>query len=196
MPVLHDARFEPDDGTYGALVRRVLADEIGRGAGSNFVVRRSFLATVDDAGPRTALAVFRRLLLAERGAYWTFVVHGYGRTLVGASPERHVSLAGGVATMNPVSGTYRYPAGGPTVPDLACFLADRKDLGKRTYYDVVAFTLVLLLVLGLVLFGLDRARPRRREQDGERNRRRRQPQRLVAGRGGALVSLVQPARDW
>ena len=127
VPVLHDARFEPDDGTYGALVRRVLADEIGRGAGSNFVVRRSFLATVDDAGPRTALAVFRRLLLAERGAYWTFVVHGYGRTLVGASPERHVSLAGGVATMNPVSGTYRYPAGGPTVPDLARFLADRKE---------------------------------------------------------------------
>ena len=121
VPVLHDARFEPDDGTYGALVRRVLADEIGSGAGSNFVVRRSFLATVDDAGPRTAL------LLAERGAYWTFVVHGYGRTLVGASPERHVSLAGGVATMNPVSGTYRYPAGGPTVPDLARFLADRKE---------------------------------------------------------------------
>jgi len=127
VPVLSAGRFDPDDGEYDRIVRRVLADEIGRGEGSNFVIRRSFRATLADHSTRTALAVFRRLLALERGAYWTFVVHWPGRTLVGASPEQHVSLVDGVATMNPVSGTYRYPPEGPSVPGLLRFLADRKE---------------------------------------------------------------------
>ena len=50
-----------------------------------------------------------------------------GRTLVGASPEVHVRMSGGTVVMNPISGTYRYPAGGPTPEDLLAFLADRKE---------------------------------------------------------------------
>lgn len=48
------------------------------------------------------------MLAGESGAYWTFILHTGQRTLVGASPERHVSVHDGVAVMNPVSGTYRY----------------------------------------------------------------------------------------
>ncbi|MBZ9645840.1 anthranilate synthase family protein, partial [Streptomyces sp. PSKA30] len=75
-----------------------------------------------------ALALFRRLLEGERGAYWTFVVHTGDRTLVGASPEVHVRMSGGTVVMNPISGTYRYPAEGPTPEHLLGFLADGKEI--------------------------------------------------------------------
>ncbi|RSS80752.1 anthranilate synthase family protein [Streptomyces sp. WAC06614] len=128
VPVtLTGGRFDVDDDAYAATVRRIVRDEIGSGAGSNFVIKRSYLARIDYYGPRTALALFRRLLEREQGAYWTFVIHTGGRTFVGATPERHVSLRGGTAVMNPISGTYRYPAGGPTLDGVTRFLADRKE---------------------------------------------------------------------
>ncbi|MFI5981479.1 anthranilate synthase family protein [Streptomyces sp. NPDC051555] len=120
--------FDVDDDQYAATVRRIIADEIGTGAGSNFVIKRSYTATIEDHAPRrTAPALFRRLLEREQGAYWTFAIHTGGRTFVGATPERHVSLAGGTAVMNPISGTYRYPPTGPTLDGVTRFLADRKE---------------------------------------------------------------------
>ncbi len=96
-----------------AIVRSVIADEIGRGEGANFVIRRDFTAGVDaDAVPAAALTWFRALLEHERGAYWTFLVSTPGHIAVGASPEAHVSASDGVVTMNPISGTFRHPAGG------------------------------------------------------------------------------------
>ncbi|MDX3070602.1 chorismate-binding protein, partial [Streptomyces sp. ND04-05B] len=112
---------------YADLVRRMVEEEIGSGEGANFVVRRTFVADISAYSPLVALAVFRRLLERERGTYWTFVVHACGRTFVGATPERHLSLADGVAVMNPISGTYRYPAQGPTLTGVLSFLADTKE---------------------------------------------------------------------
>ncbi|GAA2331094.1 anthranilate synthase family protein [Streptomyces cuspidosporus] len=119
--------FDTDDETYAETVRRVVADEIGTGVGSNFVVRRSYEAAVDGCPPRAALTLFRRLLEREEGAYWTFVICTGERTFVGATPERHVSLRGGMAVMNPISGTYRYPPTGPTLRGVTDFLADGKE---------------------------------------------------------------------
>ncbi len=119
--------FDLSDEEYADIVRRVLANEIGEGAGANFVIKRSFVADISDYGPHAALAFFRRLMQQESGAYWTFLVRAGDRTLVGASPERHISLHGGVAVMNPISGTYRYPPGGPSLPEVMAFLADRKE---------------------------------------------------------------------
>ncbi|WP_432991237.1 anthranilate synthase family protein [Dactylosporangium sp. CA-233914] len=119
--------FAVSDAEYERIVRRVIAQDIGRGTGSNFVIRRDLRATIEPFGPRTALAAFRRLLLAERGAYWTFLIHCRGRTLLGATPESQARLDSGIAAMNPISGTYRYPPGGPTTRGLRRFLADRKE---------------------------------------------------------------------
>ncbi|MEU6862315.1 anthranilate synthase family protein [Streptomyces sp. NPDC046876] len=119
--------FDIDDEQYAARAAQVLAEEIGRGEGANFVLQRSWTTTVEDWSAQRALSFFRRMLLAEPSAYWTFLVHLGDRTLIGATPERHVSLAGGTAVMNPISGTYRYPASGPTVTGLLDFLADRKE---------------------------------------------------------------------
>lgn len=124
---LRAVRFEPDDEQYADIVRRVVTEQIGRGVGANFVVKRSLLASVDDVGPAHALAAYGRLLGAETSAHWTFLVHTGERTLLGASPERHVTLSAGVATMNPISGTLRYPPGGPHLAEVLDFLADRKE---------------------------------------------------------------------
>ncbi|MFJ3121417.1 anthranilate synthase family protein [Streptomyces sp. NPDC086993] len=119
--------FDVGDEEYAEIVRRVIEDEIGQGEGANFVIRRTFQGEIPGFGRVDALALFRRLLAGERGAYWTFVVHTGARTLVGASPEVHVRMSGGTVVMNPISGTYRYPAGGPTAQSLLAFLADRKE---------------------------------------------------------------------
>lgn len=147
----HDVRverggFDVDDAEYGEIVGRVLREEIGRGEGANFVIRRTYEGQIPGFSRADALALFRRLLEGERGAYWTFVVHTGegkgpegpslegrgretgGRTLVGASPEVHVRMSGGTVVMNPISGTYRYPAEGPTPEHLLGFLADGKEI--------------------------------------------------------------------
>ncbi|MGW4051817.1 anthranilate synthase family protein [Streptomyces sp. NPDC004779] len=120
--------FDVSDEEYAGIVRRVIEEEIGAGEGANFVIRRTYTGEIPGFGRADALALFRRLLAGERGAYWTFVVHTGERTLVGASPEVHVRMAGGTVVMNPISGTYRYPDGGaPTAEGLLGFLADRKE---------------------------------------------------------------------
>lgn len=128
-PVLRDGAFDIDDGAYGALVAEVLDTEIGRGEGSNFVIHRVFEASVDGDPLRAALAAFARLLRNERGAYWTFCVHTGTRTLVGATPERHVSVDDGLVMMNPISGTFRH-GGSFSEPDLLAFLDDRKEIDE------------------------------------------------------------------
>ncbi|MDQ0760068.1 anthranilate synthase family protein [Streptomyces canus] len=129
----HDVRvenggFDVADEEYAEIVGRVLHEEIGRGEGANFVIRRTYEGGIPGFSRADALALFRRLLEGERGAYWTFVVHTGERTLVGASPEVHVRMSGGTVVMNPISGTYRYPAEGPTPEHLLDFLADGKEI--------------------------------------------------------------------
>src|SRR4051812_46609078 len=123
--------FETDDEQYGAVVDAIISDEIGNGEGANLVVGRHYRAQVEDWGPAKALTVFRRLLERERGAYWTFCFFTGDRYLVGASPERHVSVHGGDVRMNPISGTFRLK--GLTDPvqrkqRLLEFLADEKEI--------------------------------------------------------------------
>ncbi|WP_320065472.1 chorismate-binding protein [Micromonospora sp. RTGN7] len=124
-----DAGFDIADAEYADTVARVLAEEIGRGEGANFVIHRAMRATVQGSPLVAALAALRRLLLRERGAYWTFVVHTGTRILVGASPERHVSVDDGLVMMNPISGTFRH---GGTVDraSLLRFLADPKEVDE------------------------------------------------------------------
>lgn len=124
---VEDGAFDVADEEYAGTVRRVIEDEIGRGEGANFVIRRTFRGEIPGFGRADALALFRRLLAGERGAYWTFVVHTGDRALVGASPEVHVRMSGGTVVMNPISGTYRYPAEGPSAEGLLAFLGDRKE---------------------------------------------------------------------
>ncbi len=104
--------FETDDAAYATVVDTIIRDEIGQGEGANLVIGRHYRATVADWGTATALSVFKRLLERERGAYWTYVFFTGDRYLIGASPERHVSIHDGDVRMNPICGTFRIPARG------------------------------------------------------------------------------------
>jgi len=125
-----DADFDLSDEDYAAIVKRVVGDEIGQGAGSNFVIRRTFTARLADCSTATELAIFRRLLTGELGSYWTFLFHSGAGTFIGASPERHVSMIDGTVSMNPISGTYRHPPNGPAVSGLLEFLNDPKEANE------------------------------------------------------------------
>ncbi|MGO2747435.1 anthranilate synthase family protein [Microbacterium sp.] len=124
---LADAGFDISDEDYAEVVTRVISEEIGRGEGANFVIRRDYTATVDADEVTTALTWFRALLAHERGAYWTFAVVTPGHIAVGASPEAHVVARDGIVTMNPISGTFRHPAGGATKETLVDFLSSTKE---------------------------------------------------------------------
>ena len=74
--------------------------------------------------------MLRRLLTSERGAYWTYCFWTGDRFLIGASPERHVSVHGGDVRMNPISGTFRLRGVEPAERKerLLEFLADEKEI--------------------------------------------------------------------
>jgi len=123
---IRDGDFDVCDDAYALQVKAVLEEEIGRGEGANFVLRRTFVGYCDDV-TATALGAFRQLLAQERGAYWTFLVHTGDLVMVGATPERHVSVHDGVAVMNPISGTLRMPPAEATAEQVLAFLADPKE---------------------------------------------------------------------
>ncbi|HTJ68013.1 MAG TPA: anthranilate synthase family protein [Actinospica sp.] len=118
--------FDVDDDAYALQVKDIIDEEIGAGEGSNFVLRRTFVGHCDDV-TATAFAAFRNLLVQERNAYWTFLVHTGDAIMVGATPERHVSLESGVCTMNPISGTLRKPPASATREEMLAFLNDPKE---------------------------------------------------------------------
>lgn len=49
------------------------------------------------------------------------------QVFIGATPERHISVQDSLAVMNPISGTYRYDANGPSLDAVMEFLADTKE---------------------------------------------------------------------
>jgi phenazine biosynthesis protein phzE len=121
-------RFSVSDDDYASTVERVIEEEIGNGEGANFVIRRDVLAHTDADPATAALTWLRTLLSDERGAYWTFAVHTPGHTLVGATPERHVSVRDGRVWMNPISGTFRHPLDEAEVESsFRAFVKDTKE---------------------------------------------------------------------
>ncbi|MEO5662104.1 MAG: chorismate-binding protein [Nocardioides sp.] len=123
--------FGVDDDDYAVIVERIISDEIGQGEGANLVIGRHYRAVIADWDVERALSVFHRLLVRERGAYWTFIFFTGDRFLIGASPERHVSVKGGDVRMNPISGTFRVGKGGDEEElkeRLLDFLADEKEI--------------------------------------------------------------------
>jgi phenazine biosynthesis protein phzE len=146
-----DTGYDVPDDEYEQIVRAVLDQEIAEGAGSNFVIHRCLTGRLDEPPALAALGAFKRLLTNEHHTYWTFVVHTPERTFVGASPERHVSVDAGIARMNPISGTLRYPAGGWGSTDehrqaVLAFLADAKERDELAM--VVDEELKMMAVVG------------------------------------------------
>ena len=121
--------FGESDAAYADLVRSVIQDDIGNGEGANFVIPRWYRAQIADYAPRKALAAFAHLLREEQGTYWTFVFFDGTEFLVGATPERHISLQNGLVKMNPISGTLRKAEFDPAraKEQMLDFINDKKE---------------------------------------------------------------------
>ena len=125
--IVDDLDVDVTDEEYAAIVRRVIDDEIGRGEGANFVIRREFTGSTDAAPATAVLGWLRALLEHESGAYWTFALCTPGLAAAGATPERHVSSIDGVVSMNPISGTFRHGDAGRDDDAFLAFLDDVKE---------------------------------------------------------------------
>ncbi len=120
----------PDDAGFAAMTRRIIDDEIGNGAGCNFVVPRFFRGKIAAFSLSKVLSAYRRLLENEYGAYWTFLYYTGVQFFIGATPERHLSVQGGRVKMEPISGTLRkmeHDENG-ALPALERFLKDPKEI--------------------------------------------------------------------
>jgi len=109
VQVIENIGFEVSDSEYEGIVNAIINEEVGQGEGANLVIGRTYRAVLGNWSTEQALAVYRRLLEREQGAYWTFIFYTGDRYLIGASPERHVSISQGQVRMNPISGTFRLP---------------------------------------------------------------------------------------
>src|SRR3989344_4819416 len=75
-----------------------------------------------------ALSIYRALLCREYGTYMRFIFSDGMRTFIGASPERHLTVAQDSVTMNPISGTLRKGSEPLTKERLLAFLRDPKEI--------------------------------------------------------------------
>jgi len=127
---LSGGHFDISGEEYADIVGHVIRDEIGRGEGANFVIRRTFKASINDFDHAKALVFLKNLLRQEHGAYWTYLFYTGDRYFVGATPERHISSNGGRVKMNPISGTFRKGDHEPAAlrEELLGFLQDRKEI--------------------------------------------------------------------
>jgi len=130
VPEIKFGDFNVSDDAFAELVRRVQDEDIAAGKGANFVMSRSLLGHIIDYRPADVLALALRLIQGERGAYWVFAVHTPHTTLVGATPELHLKIEDGVASMNPISGTLPVTGGGVDAEQLLEFLNDRKEIDE------------------------------------------------------------------
>lgn len=124
---LKKSGFVDSDEEYKNRVEQIIRDEIGTGQGANFVIKRTFSGEFADGDLSRMLTIFRNLISKEVGAYWTFIICTNEYVLIGASPERHISLSDGKVSMMPISGTYRYPDSGPSAEGIITFLNDKKE---------------------------------------------------------------------
>jgi phenazine biosynthesis protein phzE len=124
-------RFDMTPEEYAQVIRRVLDEEIGRGEGANFVVANTGRGQIVEMTRAKALHIYRSLLMAEHGSYVTFIFHDGDKYLIGASPERHLTVRRGEVMMNPISGTLRKVFGQPiSKEDLLHFLRDSKEINE------------------------------------------------------------------
>ena len=127
---LRNITYNMSEQKYEEVVQKIIDHEIGQGEGANFVIPRRFDADMPGDNLENVLAIFRSLLVNEYGAYWTYVFSDGETYMVGASPERHISMEKKEVKMNPISGTFRKDAQKTSAEqqhDLQTFLDDKKE---------------------------------------------------------------------
>lgn len=122
-------QYDRSPAQYMSVDRQVIDTEIGQGEGSNFNPAMTGRGTIVEMSRAKALSIYRSLLLSEYGSYMTFMFFDGEKYLIGASPERHLTVQQKEVTMNPISGTLRKILGqNVTREELLAFLRDGKEV--------------------------------------------------------------------
>lgn len=126
--------YNYSEAEYERVIKAVVEKEIGNGEGANFVIPRKGEAKIQNMSMAKALSMYKNLLRHEMGSYWNFIFYNGERYLLGATPERHISIKNGRVKMNPISGTLRKPEGKADSAafrkELMAFLADEKEINE------------------------------------------------------------------
>ncbi len=109
--------------------RQIIEQEIGGGNASTCVHPLRLEARIAEYSRTKLLRIFANLLTSEPNAFMHFCMDVGDRTLVGASPERHVRIEGTTLRMHPISGTFR-KFDGMTKEDFLAFLRNPKEIGE------------------------------------------------------------------
>jgi phenazine biosynthesis protein phzE len=126
---LSPLRLTTSDDEYADIVARVIRDEICAGEGANFLISRQARLTAYDLSDEHVRRIFVRLVIGEPNAYLVFCFFDGERYFLGASPERHITVAAGEVTMSPICGTM--PKAALTRrADLIEFITDPKEINE------------------------------------------------------------------
>jgi 2-amino-4-deoxychorismate synthase len=127
-------RYASTDEHYKNIIRSIIDDEIGNGAGCNFVIPRKGLVTLKGFNHRIALSIYKNILAGEVGSYWSFIFYDGNDFIISATPEKHISFRGGRVKMNPISGTFRkkstYGNSAEFKNDFVKFLNNEKEINE------------------------------------------------------------------
>lgn len=134
VTLVGEPTFAPDDKEFTEQVARVIAEEIRRGEGSNFLLSRQCQVVLANFSAEVAHTILARLVRNETDAYMSFCFFDGDQWFVGASPERHLSHSGGTVMMNPICGTLARSALQDR-SDLLDFLNDPKE--RNELFQVV-----------------------------------------------------------
>lgn len=122
-------------------VAQIIANEICRGEGSNFLLSRRGRLRIAPFNAATAHLIFARLASNEFGAYMSFCFFDGDRYFIGSSPERHIRIENGLVQMNPICGTLAKSTL-HSRDDLMQFLNDPKEINEL--FQVVDETLKMM----------------------------------------------------
>jgi 2-amino-4-deoxychorismate synthase len=121
--------YNLSDEDFTRRVAAIIENEIQNGEGSNFLFSRRGEVHLEAFDAHAANTVFYRSARSEFGAYLTFCFFDGTRWFIGSSPERHMSMEGGVVQMNPICGTLPRNALSSRA-DLIAFLSDPKEINE------------------------------------------------------------------
>ncbi len=122
--------YHPDSRRFVQHVEGVQRDAIGKGLGSSFTPSRQAVGQIADYNRDKLLSMLGCVLRNEFGSYMSFAFDNGESALLGASPERHLSVENGVVTMTPISGTLRKLPEGTTRDHLISFLRNAKEMNE------------------------------------------------------------------
>jgi len=117
------------DETFQGLVSEIQEKEIASGNLSQVILSRRFNGKLENMNSSIGNEIYHQLL-SQRGQYMTFFLNDGERSLMAATPERHLEIRDGKVVMNPIAGTMPKGDFNNFEERLGEFLKDKKETNE------------------------------------------------------------------